>query len=426
MLALDDAGRGVVHAHGRRLAVDGALPGERIVCRPHRGRRRAHRAELVSVLEASATRVDPVCAHFGACGGCRLQHMPGDAQLDWKQRALALAFTEHAGVEPETYLDPLTGPTTGYRRHARLGVKYVPGKGGTLVGYREKHGGKLAELTTCATLEPRVGREIANIRRMLDGLEIRHRIPQLEVAMGDSDTALVLRHLEQVSAVDGGVLRDFAAARDWQLHLQPGGPDSVQPLWPREPPPLSYALPDFDLVFEFLPLDFIQVNAAMNRLLVREAARHLDLRADSRVLDLFCGIGNFTLVMARVAAQVTGIEGDASLVSRSLGNARRNRIDNVRFALADLGRTDVDWDWQHERWDRLLLDPPRSGAAHVLGALRAPLPQRIVYVSCNPQTLARDSALLVHRKGYHFLHAGVVDMFPHTARCEAMAVFELG
>lgn len=426
VVALDDAGRGVVHENGRRLVVDGALVGERIVCRPRRGRRQSHRAELMEVLEASTTRGEPVCEHFGVCGGCRLQHMPGGEQVAWKQRTLARAFAEQAGVEPEAYLDPLTGPTRGYRRHARLGVKYVPGKGGTLVGYREKHGGKLAELAICATLEPRVGREIANIRRMIDRLEIRHRIPQLEVAMGDTGTALVLRHLEALSPVDRGVLREFAVSRDWQLYLQPGGPDSVRPLWPDEPSPLRYALPDFDLEFEFLPLDFIQVNAAMNRLVVREAARHLDLRADSRVLDLFCGIGNFTLAMARGAAYVTGIEGDAGLVSRALGNARRNRIDNVRFVGADLGRADVFWDWRREGWDRLLLDPPRSGAAQVLAALQAPLPQRIVYVSCNPHTLATDTALLVHGKGYHLLHAGVVDMFPHTAHCEAMAVFELG
>jgi 23S rRNA (uracil1939-C5)-methyltransferase len=461
---LDDAGRGVVRIDGRPVPVEGALTGERVVCRPRRGRRRGAGADLVEVLEAANARVEPVCPHFGVCGGCRLQHMPSDAQRNLKQRGLLRALHEHGRVEPEQLLDSLSGPSTAYRRRARLGVKYVPGKGGTLVGFREKNGAKLAELDVCAVLEPRVGNAIGSIRRLLDRLDIRHRIPQLEVAMGDTATALVLRHLEPLSVSDRAVLLEFVAERDWQLHLQPGGPDSVQPLWPADPAPLSYALPDFDLDLEFLPTDFIQVNAAMNHALVRAAVCHLDVHADSRVLDLFCGIGNLTLAVARRAASVTGVDGDAALVSRALANARRNRIENVSFVSADLMRVDGQWDWSRGgsgirppwmagvqgivrnnpcllrssssipglgRWDRLLLDPPRSGAEEVLsalggrlgGPLGGRLPQRIVYVSCNPESLARDAALLVHRKGYRLRHAGIVDMFPHTAHCEAMAVF---
>jgi 23S rRNA (uracil1939-C5)-methyltransferase len=422
--ALDQAGRGVVHIHGKPVLVEGALVGERVVCRPRRGRRQAHQADLLEVLEAAPARVEPVCPHFGVCGGCRLQHMPIAAQLAWKQEGLQRAFFEHGGLQPDTLLDPLTGPSTNYRRRARLGVKYVPGKGGALVGFREKFGAKLAELETCVTLEWRVGNEIANIRRMIDKLDIRHRIPQVEVSMGDTDTALVLRHLDAVSESDRRVLLDFVRERDWQLHLQPGGPDSVAPLWPVDPAPLSYALPEFELEFEFLPTDFIQVNGAMNNLLVSAAVQHLGLHADSRVLDLYCGIGNFTLAIARRAAQVTGVEGSEALVSRALANARRNRIENVSFMSADLSRVDGQQDWQHEQWDRLLLDPPRSGAAQVLGALGEKLPQRIVYVSCNPESLARDAELLVHQKGYQLSHAGIIDMFPHTAHCEAMAVFQ--
>ena len=445
--ALDDAGRGIVRIDGRPVPVEGALAGERVVCRPRRGRRRGAGAELVEVLETAHARVEPACPHFGVCGGCRLQHMPSDAQRDLKQRGLLRALHEHGRVEPEQLLEPLTGRSTAYRRRARLGVKYVPGKGGTLVGFREKNGAKLAELDACAVLEPRVGNAIGSIRRLLDRLDIRHRIPQLEVAMGDTATALVLRHLEPLSVSDRAVLLEFVRERDWQLYLQPGGPDTVHALWPADPAPLSYALPDFDLDLEFLPTDFIQVNAAMNHALVRAAVHHLDLRADSRVLDLFCGIGNFTLAVARRAASVTGVDGDAALVSRALGNAHRNRIDNVSFVGADLMRVDGQWDWWRGgsgillrssssipglgQWDRLLLDPPRSGAEEVLSALGGPrggpldgqLPQRIVYVSCNPETLARDAGLLVHRKGYRLRHAGIVDMFPHTAHCEAMAVF---
>ena len=422
--ALDDAGRGVVHIGGRPVQVEGALLGESVVCRPRRGRRQAHQADLVEVLEAAKARVEPVCPHFGACGGCRLQHMPGDAQLALKQEGLLRAFFEHGGLRPDSLARPLIGPLTGYRRRARLGVKYVPGKGGALVGFREKYGAKLAELDACAILDPRVGKDIANIRRLIDKLGIRHRVPQLEVSMGDAGTALVLRHLEPLSESDREELVAFVRERDWQLHLQPGGPDSVQPLWPADPAPLSYKLPEFDLDLAFLPMDFIQVNAAVNQLLVSAAVHHLDLRADSRVLDLYCGIGNFTLAVARRAAEVTGVEGSAALVSRALGNARRNRVENVSFECADLGRFDGRWDWWRQRWDRLLLDPPRSGAGEVLSALGENLPLRIVYVSCNPESLARDAELLVHQKGYRLSHAGVIDMFPHTAHCEAMAVFD--
>jgi len=421
---LDDAGRGIVHIDGKPVQIDGALVGERVVCRPGRGRRRAQRAELVEVLIGASARIEPVCPHFGACGGCRLQHMPRDAQLAWKQQGLHRAFIEHGRLEPDDFMDPLIGPSTGYRRRARLGVKYVPGKGGALVGFREKSGAKLAELEACAVLEPRVGGEIKNIRHMIDKLDIRQRMPQLEVAMGDAGTALVLRHLEPLSSNDRGVLVDFVRERNWQLYVQPGGADSVQPLWPANPPPLSYSLPDFDLVLEFLPMDFIQVNAAMNHALVRAAVKHLDVRPDSRVLDLYCGIGNFTLAVARGAAHVTGVEGDAALVNRAMANARRNRIDNVTFVRADLSVVNDQWDWWNETWDRLLLDPPRSGAGELLGALGRGRPQRIVYVSCNPQTLAHDAGLLVHQKGYRLSHAGVVDMFPHTAHCESIAVFE--
>lgn len=422
---LDSAGRGIVRIDGRSVAVDGAMVGERVLCRPGRGRRRGQRAELVKVLEPAQERIAPVCPHFGVCGGCRLQHMPGDAQLAWKQQGLHRAFIEHGGVEPELFMDPLVGPSTGYRRRARLGVKHVPGKGGALVGFREKSGAKLAELESCAILDPRIGGEIENIRRMIDKLDIRQRVPQLEVAMGDTGTALVLRHLEPLSPGDRRVLVDFVRERDWQLHVQAAGPDSVQPLWPANPPPLTYCLPDFDLVLEFLPMDFIQVNAAMNHLLVRTAVEHLDVRPDSRVLDLYCGIGNFSLALARKVAHVTGVEGDETLVARAMANARRNRIDNAAFASADLSLVDRQRGWWNEEWDRMLLDPPRSGAGELLGALDGWLPRRIVYVSCNPETLARDAGVLVNRKGYRMRRAGVVDMFPHTAHCEAIAVFDL-
>jgi len=425
--ALDEAGRGIVRIDGRAVLVEGALEGETIVCRARKRRRQVQQADLLEVREAAPSRIDPVCRHFDTCGGCRIQHMSHDAQLALKQQGLLRAFSAHGGLAPDTLVEALAGSPQGYRRRARLGVKYVPGKGGALVGFREKQGAKLAELETCAVLEPRVGGEIKNIRRLIDKLTISHRIPQLEIAMGDAGTALVLRHLEPLSESDCETLVAFVRERDWQLYLQPAGPDSVAPLWPVNPPPLSYALPAFDLEFEFLPMDFIQVNAAMNHALVGVAMKHLDLHADCRVLDLFCGIGNFSLAVARHGvAQVLGVEGDPGLVARAAHNARRNRIDNASFVSADLNRMEEQWSWRRETWDRLLLDPPRSGAGEVLSALDGQLPQRIVYISCNPQSLARDAEFLVRRKAYRLSHAGIVDMFPHTAHCEAIAVFDRG
>ncbi len=419
---LDASGCGLVRIDGHTLLVDGVHVGERVLVRRRRGRRWRNRAELVKVLVAAQDRAEPACAHFGTCGGCALQHMSSRAQLAFKQQRLVRTLVEHGDVTPEVLLEPLTGDSTGYRRRARLGVKYVPGKG-ALAGFREKNTAKLAELTACAVLEARVGDAIGDLRRVLDTLEVRHRIPQLEVAMGDSETALVLRHLQPLSTRDRARLLDFVRARDWQLYLQPGGPESIEPLWPEEPAPLCYALPDFDLELEFLPTDFIQINAAMNRALVGAAVQHLDIRPTSRVVDLYCGIGNFTLAAARRAAGVLGVEGDARLISRARANAHRNRIDNAEFVSADLSSFDVFQGSWNGGWDRLILDPPRTGAERVVNNLNGQLPERIVYVSCNPETLARDARVLVHKHGYRLDRAGVVDMFPHTTHCEAMAVF---
>jgi 23S rRNA (uracil1939-C5)-methyltransferase len=422
---LDGEGRGVVRIDGTDMAIDGALAGEKVLVRCHRRRRRGRQAELVEVLQAVVERATPPCAHFALCGGCWLQHMGLAAQLHVKQRALMAVLAAHVPEPSHGMLEPLVGPSTGYRRRARLGVKYVPGKGGVLVGFREKFSNKLAEIRRCEVLDPRIGHAIADIRRVLGELSIRHRVPQLEVALGDADVALVLRHLDPLSDGDRALLAEFVAARRWQLYLQPGGPASIHPLEPAEPRLLSYHLPAFHVELSFAPTDFVQVNAALNTRLVAAVVEHLDLRGGERVLDLFSGIGNFTLPAARRAARVLGVEGDAALVSRARDNARVNDVGNARFVMADLQRLEELPDWWREPWDRLLLDPPRSGAAEVISALTPRLPGRIVYVSCNPQTLARDAAVLVHDKGYRLRHAGVVDMFPHTMRSEAMAVFDL-
>ena len=381
-------------------------------------------ADLVEIVEASPMRVPPACPHFGVCGGCRFQHMPVRAQHALKQQQLLDALDTCGGLVPQRLLAPLEGPVTGYRRRARLGVKYVPGKGGALVGFREHASPKVAELTSCAVLEPRVGNALGALRGLIDRLDVRHRVPQLEVAMGDRDTALVLRHLEPLSARDRALLAQFARARDWQIHVQSGGPETIEPLWPEAPAALTYAMPEFDLALEFLPTDFVQINACMNRALVAAAIRHLDPKPNSRVLDLFCGIGNFTLAAARRAGSVIGVEGDAALVDRARANARRNAIGHAQFVAADLCDFDSDARWWRSAPDRLLLDPPRSGAGQVLEALREPLPDRIVYVSCNPRSFAADARLLVRDMGYRLACAGIVDMFPHTGHCESLAVFE--
>ena len=422
--ALGADGRALVAIAGETFSVDGVLVGERVLVRAHRGRRGRRRADLVEVLEASSERVPPVCPHFGVCGGCRFQHMPAGAQRALKQQQLLDALDAQGGIAPERLLEPLCGPTTGYRRRARLGVKFVPAKGGALVGFRERASAKLAELSSCAVLEPRIGEAIGALRALVDRLDARRRVPQLEVAMGDRETALVVRHLDPLCGRDRAVLEAFARERAWQIHLQAGGPESIEPLWPRTPPPLAYALPEFDLELEFLPTDFVQVNGAMNRALVGAAIRHLDPTPASRVLDLYCGIGNFTLAVARRARTVIGVEGDAALVERARGNARRNRLDHVEFVAADLSNFDAGASWWRPTPDRVLLDPPRTGAAHVLEALCEPLPERLVYVSCNPESFARDARLLVREKGYRLTCARLVDMFPHTAHCESLAVFE--
>lgn len=424
--AVDGDGRALVELEGETLSVDGALVGERVSVRARRGRGRGQRrrAVLLEVLDASEARVQPACAHFGVCGGCRFQHMSARAQHALKQKQLLDALDANGGLAPDEILGPLTGPTTGYRRRARLGVKYVAKKGGTLVGFREHASPKVAELATCAVLDPRIGNALGALRRLIDRLAIRHRVPQLEVAMGDSDTALVVRHLERLSEHDRAVLEAFARERAWQIHLQPGGPESIEPLYPEAPVPLVYALPEFDLDLEFLPTDFVQINAVVNRELVRAAIDHLDLTPSSRVLDLFCGIGNFTLAAARRAASVTGVEGDAALVERARGNAGRNAIEHVEFFAADLTDCDARAPWWRSAPDRVLLDPPRTGAERVLEALGEPFPERIVYVSCNPRTFARDASVLVRRKGYRLARAGIVDMFPHTGHCESLAVFD--
>jgi 23S rRNA (uracil1939-C5)-methyltransferase len=418
--SLNHEGRGIARLDGKVTFIDGALPGEDVRIRYRRQRTKFDSADTIEVLTPSSDRVQPHCPHFGVCGGCLLQHQAPAAQLVAKQQSLGDLLTHVGKVSPERWLPPLTGPVWGYRRRARLGARLVPGKGGVLVGFREARSHFLADIHGCPILDERVGPLIPALRELLATLSCPDRLPQVEVACGDEAVALILRHLVPLTSQDLDLLRTFARRHGIQIWRQPQGPDSTVPVEPAEPPPLSYRLDD-GTVMVFGPTDFVQVNAAMNRRTVTQALGLLELAPSDEVLDLFCGIGNFTLPIARRAAHVTGIEASETLLARARYNAARNAITNVDFRPANLYAEDVQW--PPVRCHKLLLDPPRQGAIEILKHMPAERPSRIVYVSCYPATLARDSEYLVHALGYRLAAAGVMDMFPHTSHVESMTLF---
>lgn len=414
--------RGVARIDGKAVFVRDALPGERVMIR-RTGRHRGHdEAELVSVLEPAPGRVEPRCPHFGLCGGCALQHLEPDAQLAFKQAQLLANLERIGGVTPREVLPPLASPPWHYRRRARLGVKHVTKKGRVLVGFRERSAPYVADLHECHVLVPPVGRLLDPLAALVQTLSIADRIPQVEVAVGENTCALVLRVLAPPDEADLERLRTFELEHRLHLYLQPGGIDSIAPLSGDAPVP-AYTLPEFDLRLEFLPSDFVQVNAELNARMVSQAMRLLAPSPGSTVLDLFCGIGNFSLAAARRAGRVVGIEGDAGLVARAARNAQLNRIGNTEFHAADLAGHCGDFPWAGERYDRVLLDPPRAGAREILPLLARCDASCVVYISCHAGSLARDAGILVRDHGFALASAGVMDMFPHTTHVEAMAVF---
>ncbi len=423
---LSHDGRGVGRREdGKPVFVAGALPGETVRALPERRHRTYDEAVAAEVLEAAPERIEPRCPHFGTCGGCTLQHLAPEAQVRAKQSWLLENLARIARSVPEQVLAPVTGPVWGYRRRARLAVRDVPKKGRVLVGFRERGGRYVADMRVCEVLDPRFARLIEPLSELVAGLSVRRRLPQVELAAGDEAAALVFRHLDPLTGADRDRLRAFGEAHGLQVHLQPGGPETVAALWPEDPPPLAYALTEFDVTLRFGPLDFTQVNAAVNRAMVAQAVALLDPRPGERVLDLFCGIGNFSLPLARRGARVEGVEGEAGLAARAAENARLNGLEGqARFHVADLATPPVNAPWLEGGVDKALLDPPRSGAeamAHRLGELGV---ARIVYVSCHPATLARDVGVLAGRYGYRLRAAGIMDMFPHTAHVESIALLE--
>lgn len=426
--ALNHDGEGVVR-EAKTVFVPGALPGERIRFRRVRRHRQHDEGELLEVQDASPARVPPRCAHFGICGGCSLQHLSPAAQLQVKQQELADNLERIGRVSPERWLEPLAGPVWQYRRRARLGAKFVPKRGRVLVGFRERAKPYIAALERCEILSSPLDGLVTPLSDLLTGLEARASIPQIEVAVADNVTVLVLRHLVELSVADRAALAAFAAAHGLRIDLQPGGLDSIRPLdevsmaaGARVAP--EYRLAAENLRFEFQAGDFVQINAAVNQLLVARAMELLELESAHRVLDLFCGLGNFTLPIARRVAQVIGIEGEAGLVARARHNAALNDLHNAQFHVANLAEAGGGAAALAGRFDRVLLDPPRAGAIEVLPRLAALGAARMVYVSCHPGTLARDLGVLCHEHGYDLLAAGVIDMFPHTNHVESIAVLE--
>jgi 23S rRNA (uracil1939-C5)-methyltransferase len=423
--SLSHDGRGIAHLDGKAVFIDGALPGEVVGFEYLASRRRFDEGRVTVVTQPSPDRVQPRCPHFGVCGGCSLQHLEPAAQILAKQQTL-LDNLRHIGkVGPHAVLSPLTGPVWGYRTKGRLGARYVIKKGRVLVGFREKHSAYIADLTGCEVLHPSAGRQISVLSQLLDRLQAKSRIPQIEVAVAGSTTALVFRHLDHLSQDDRDLLKQYASEQQVHVYLQPAGLDSVQLLWPQQSV-LSYPLPSESIEIRFKPTDFTQINTAINEQMVARVLELLALERGDTVLDLFCGLGNFTLPVARHAGSVVGVEADAGLVSRARDNAVLNGIVNANFHTANLAGPVTGADWARRRYNKVLLDPPRSGAAEVMDLLGAIRPQRIVYISCHPGSLARDAGTLVHEKGYQLVSAGVMDMFPHTAHVESMAVFEAG
>ena len=423
--SLDQEGRGVARMDGKAIFVDGALPGEVVDATPYRKLPSYELATLSQLLKPSAMRVTPRCTYFGLCGGCSLQHLDARAQVAAKQRVLEDNLWHIGKVKPEEILPAIYGVPWGYRRRARLTARYVAKKGGVLVGFREKRGSYVTDMTSCEVLPPHVSALLVPMRNVLSRLSIRERMPQVEVALGDALDVLVLRNLEPLNEQDEALLRAFAEQYAVQLYIQPRGPDSAYPFHSGSGTDLYYTLPEFDLRIRFTPTEFTQVNHDINRVLVRRALTLLAPQPGERIADLFCGIGNFALAIARRGATVVGVEGSAGLVRHAAENAADNGLADVtRFLDMDLFKIDAVALAGLGRFDRMLIDPPRDGAAELVKALGTDAPARIVYVSCNPATLARDASILVHTRNYRLHAAGVINMFPHTSHVESIAVFD--
>ena len=417
-------GRGIADVAGKKVFVAGALEGEEVRFIRRKSKRNFDEAELLEVIEASANRIEARCEAFGRCGGCSLQHVSEDEQRAIKFQTLQDNLERIGNVVPDVWLDPIIAPAWHYRRRGRLAVKDVPAKGRVLVGFRERHAPYITDMHRCEVLAKPVDGLIDPLSEMIAALSIRARLAQIEVAVAENAVALVFRVLDAPTDDDKALMRQFGVEHDVRIYLQPGGLDTVELLDPDENvEPLFYTLQAFDVRIEFDPVGFVQVNSDINEQMVAKAIELLQVGPDDRVLDLYCGIGNFSLPLARRGKEVLGIEGDAMLVASARHNAAVNELTNASFRTADLSKVDGREGWVQEKWDRVLLDPARSGAAEIVQNMHAIGAQRIVYVSCHPGTLARDAGTLVNELGFRLESAGIIDMFPHTAHVESIAVF---
>ena len=420
-------GRGVAHVDGKVVFIDEALIGENVDFVYTDSRKDYAEGRMIKVLTRSEDRVEALCPHYGVCGGCSFQHVESSAQIRIKQELLIEQFKRIGKVEIPELWQPLTGEHWGYRRKARMGVKFVAKKNNrVLVGFRERRHPYLAEIDSCLVMHPIVGTRLMALGEMIGGLSIRDKIPQIEVAIGDEQCVLSIRVLEPPTADDIERMKAFEREHPMTLCLQSKGPDTIVPLEGEAEVIPSYALPDHGIKFNFKPAMFTQVNYDINRQMINRVLETLALTKDDNVLDLFCGLGNFTLPMAKYAGSVVGVEGDAPLINHAKENARHNHIDNVEFYAADLSKDLSDAPWANRRYNKILLDPSRAGASEVLPYFKKWQPESIVYVSCNPSTLARDAGILVNDMGYRLVRAGVMDMFPQTAHVESIAWFQHG
>lgn len=417
-------GRGVAAMDGKKVFVAGALPGEEVEFIRRKSRRKFDEAELLQVIKPADDRIEARCEAFGRCGGCSLQHVSADYQRKLKEQTLKDNLQRIGNVVADEWLPAMTGPVWNYRRRARLAVKDVAAKGRALVGFRERHAPYITDMHRCEVLVEPVDSMLDALSELVGKLSISARLPQIEVASADNALAMVFRVLDAPSEADLELFAAFGVTHDTRIYLQPGGLDTLQLLYPTTAvESLHYRLPDFDLTIEFEPIDFVQINAEINSKMVAFAIEQLQVSDATSVLDLFCGIGNFSLPLARRAKHVLGVEGEKSLVARAAANAASNGLENAEFRVADLNKIDGTEAWLKAGWDRVLLDPARSGAAEVVARMPAFAAKRIVYVSCHPGTLARDAGVLVHEHGYRLESAGIIDMFPHTAHVESIAVF---
>lgn len=423
--SVDQEGRGIAHADGKVIFIEGAITGERVRYASYKRKASFEMAEAIAILKTSSLRTEPTCIHFGVCGGCSMQHLDAVAQVAVKQRILEDNLERIGKVEAETILPPIHGMPWGYRQRARLSVRYVQKKGKVLVGFHEKRSSFVADLSRCEVLTSKISALIPKLSDLVGELSIRERLPQIEVACGDKVDVLVIRNMDPITAEDETKLRTFADMHGIQFWLQPKGPDTCYPFHPLDAPPLTYTLPEFGVEMPFAPTEFTQVNHQLNRVMVHRALTLLAPQAGERIADFFCGLGNFTLPIARSGAQVLGVEGSPALVRRGQQSAAHNGLsNNTQFMAMNLFEMNEEELAKLGRFDKWLVDPPRDGAVELLKAITPETaPRRIVYVSCNPATLARDAAVLVQVHGYRLLSAGVMNMFPQTSHVESIAVF---